>query len=63
MLKINTITNKRTMTNFRIFVSNKYYERKKEIFAWEQRVAQMSIEEYVSQQKWFLKKIFMMESI
>ena len=63
MLKINTITNKRTMTNFRIFVSNKYYERKKEIFAWEQRVAQMSIEEYVSQQKWFLKRIFMMESI
>ena len=63
MLKINTINNKRTMTNFRIFVSNKYYERKKEIFAWEQRVAQMSIEEYVSQQKWFLKKIFMMESI
>ena len=63
MLKINTITNKRTMTNFRIFVSNKYYERKKEIFAWEQRVAQMSIEEYVSQQKWFLKQIFMMESI
>ena len=51
------------MTNFRIFVSNKYYERKREIFAWEQRVAQMSIEEYVSQQKWFLKKIFMMESI
>jgi len=63
MLKINTINNKRTMTNFRIFVSNKYYERKKEIFAWEQRVAQMSIEEYVSQQKWFLKRIFMMESI
>tara|TARA_R100001377_G_scaffold82347_1_gene62632 strand:- start:495 stop:650 length:156 start_codon:yes stop_codon:yes gene_type:complete len=51
------------MTNFRIFVSNKYYERKKEIFAWEQRVAQMSIEEYVSQQKWFLKRMFMMESI
>jgi len=63
MLKINTITNKRAMTNFRVFVSNKYYERKKEIFAWEQRVAQMSIEEYISKQKWFLKRMFMMESI
>ena len=62
-----TITNKRilikTPTNFRIFVSNKYYERKKEIYDWEQRVAQMSLEEYVSKQKWFLKRIFMMESI
>jgi hypothetical protein len=62
-----TIINKRilikTPTNFRIFVSNKYYERKKEILDWEQRVAQMSIEEYISKQKWFLKRIFMMESI
>ena len=62
-----TITNNRilikTPTNFRTFVSNKYYERKKEIFAWEQRVAQMSIEEYISKQKWFLKRMFMMESI
>ena len=59
---VNTRT-KKQITNFRIFVSNKYYERKKEIYNWEKRVAQMSIEEYISKQKWFLKRMFMMESI
>ena len=30
---VNTRT-KKQITNFRIFVSNKYYERKKEIYNW-----------------------------
>ena len=44
--------------DFRLWVTRKWYEHKREVLAWEKRVVDYSDKEWFAKNKWYLKKLY-----
>lgn len=50
--------NEQKVSDFRLFVSEKWYEHKDEILAWTKNAVEYDDKYYFRQHRWLLKKMF-----
>ena len=56
--QLNTYMSQFVFKDFRLWVTRKWYEHKREVLAWEKRVVDYSDKEWFAKNKWYLKKLY-----
>ena len=61
-MEVNTVMGKNENSPFRQYINHKWFEHKKEVLTWENKIVDYPQEKWLEKNRWFLKRLWKSEN-